>query len=172
MENLKETTKTSVALLNYINATVNAHSENDMEPLLSLLRPTEDREQMGAIYEQTLGYNPISFFDIKYLEKKFDEIVETAPEDLKDELRDKKEAIIHQVMLHKDNLNDEYLLYLLVSEIASESGWTNPNFKVDINVAIADEMSNGESFEVIDDIDDEEVDDDGEDDEDDFDDEE
>lgn len=127
-------------LLKYINATVTADSEADEALLLEMLRPTEDRVEMGKIYQNVLGYNPIEYFDEKYLERKYDEILETAPESLKGELQEKKDNIINEVMTHKNNLNEDYLLYILTSEIAAETGWSNPDFRVDIDYAIFEEL--------------------------------
>lgn len=132
------TTKT---LLDYIQETVTASSECDLDHLMILMRPTEDREEMGAAYNELLGYNPITYFDEKYLHREYANIISRAPSYIKETLRDKEDQIIEQAMDKYDSLRDDFLVKVLAKVVMDETGWDDP------------ELSAGE-FELDDDGDD------------------
>ncbi len=114
--------------LAYVAKTVTADSEEDLTFLYDLLAPSDDREEMGKIYNDTLGYNPIEYFDERFLIKTFDEIIEDAPAEKKTELTNAKESIIKEVMYNKVLQTDEYLLGMLLKAIQEETGWVDPKY--------------------------------------------
>lgn len=115
-------TPVTCGLLDYINRTANANSEEDLDFLLELMRPTS-RNEMSEIYVQTLGYNPITYFDEKYLYSIYDDIAATAPDSVQNQLRSKKDEIISKVMDLDANIKEDYLKSLLFQEIEEETGW-------------------------------------------------
>lgn len=63
-------------LMAYLTATATADSEGDVDSLLKLFNPVESRETMGEIFEDTLGYNPITHYDIKDVIKVIDDAID------------------------------------------------------------------------------------------------
>lgn len=115
-------TPVTCGLLDYINRTANANSEEDLDFLLELMRPTS-RNEMSEIYVQALGYNPITYFDEKYLYSIYDDIAATAPDSVQKQLRSKKDEIISKVMDIDANIKEDYLKSLLLQAIQDETGW-------------------------------------------------
>lgn len=138
----------SCLLLDYINRTATASNEDDIDYLLSLMSPTDDREEMGQRYNDVLGYNPLTYFDERHLDKAYDMILRIAPKSLRDELVEKKDKIIESVIAHKGNLEDGYLSYLLVTQIAVETGWKDPSITSSISQMISSEFDDDDSFEI------------------------
>ena len=64
------------AMMAYLTATATADSEGDVDSLLKLFNPVESREDMGEIFEDTLGYNPITHYDIKDVIKVVDDAID------------------------------------------------------------------------------------------------
>lgn len=64
MELTKKKTKRE-EMMAYLTATATADSESDVQALLRLFNPVNSRAEMGGIYEETLGYNPITHYDIQ-----------------------------------------------------------------------------------------------------------
>lgn len=107
----------------YITKTVTANSEEDYDYLLLLMSPTDDRDEMGVVYQNTLGYDPITYFDERFLNKSFDELLLEAPSSIKDDLTKERENIIKNVMKKRNVELDGFLLNLLTKEIYNEVGW-------------------------------------------------
>lgn len=74
-------------------ATVTSTSEEDVDKVLKLLNPTSENE-MGEVYEATLGYNPITYFDEKAVAATLDKIIDAAPNKAGQILTDKKEEVV------------------------------------------------------------------------------
>jgi hypothetical protein len=117
------TTKT---LLDYIQETVTASSEGDLEHLMVLMRPTENREEMGIVYDELLGYNPITYFDEKYQHRIYAGVISRAPSHLKDALSKKEEWIIKLTMRNYDSFRDDFLSKTLAKVIFDQYNWNDP----------------------------------------------
>jgi len=154
--------KTSCKALLYLNKTVHADSEDDLDFLFDLMKPTDDREEMGKIYENSIGYNPLDYFDEKDLRKKFKGILEAAPVSVKSELKDKEDSIISRTIIRKNELLEDHLSILLANEIFTETGWASPSYDDGPSQEALDNLQGEEEEETLDDI---EEDDDDKDDE-------
>ena len=64
MELIKET-KTRAEIIAYLTRTATADSETDVEAFMKVFNPVDDRKEMGKVYQEALGYNPITHYDIK-----------------------------------------------------------------------------------------------------------
>ena len=137
-------TPVTCGLLDYINRTANANSEEDLDFLLELMRPTS-RNEMSEIYVQTLGYNPITYFDEKYLYGIYDDIAATAPDSVQTQLRSKKDEIISKVMDIDANIKEEYLKSLLLQEIEAETGW-NSGESTEVRVIHSSDITDDEDY--------------------------
>lgn len=153
---------TTCKALEYINRLANASSDEDVDFLIQLMQPTDNQEEMGHVYMDTLGYNPIEYFDRRKLETAYSTIMDVAPDSLKSDLNTVKPGIIEHVIAMKAHLNDDYLLYMLLSEISAETGWTDKDLSINFPDIMNAELNDG--FEVnSDEIFDDEEDDDDED---------
>ena len=139
-------------LLEFYNKTVHAESEEDLDFIFGILNPTDSKEEMGKVYEDSLGYNPLDFFDKKTLSKKFDEFLTDAPSSIQSELKEKRNGILDRSLLQRDRDEDAHLSMILASEIYAETGWSAPGFY------FMDSLSEEDEEVVDDDEDDDEFD--------------
>lgn len=114
----------------YLMRIVTADSEDDVDYLLKLMQPSDDRDEMGKVYDTTLGYNPINYFDEQYLKKAYDKIVNCAPDSLKIKLQKRKDEIIEKVLMRKISGINEYLYQILIAVIEEETGWADPDLEI------------------------------------------
>ena len=151
-------------LMAYITTTASASSEEDINKLLLMMAPSDSKGEMGEIYSEVLGYNPISYFDRQYLEKQYDELLTIAPSTYYDDLIVKRPEIIDRVMTVKNVVDDDYITHLLVTEIANNVGWNDPDLLPNLMHRIHEELESCGGFEVDMDIEDfDEMDDDDDD---------
>ena len=75
---LIKSTKSREEMLKFLGDTATASSEVDVENFLKIFHPTDDRDQMGKIYEEQLGYNPVAHFDIQDIIKAVDDVLDGA----------------------------------------------------------------------------------------------
>ena len=143
------------SILEKLLAVATCNSEEDQEKLEQLLDPTT-RTEMGPVYEEAIGYNPITYFDRRDTEKYFNSMIEDAPQSIKEVLEEKKEEIIESVLEHKENLNEEYLITLLNLSFEKECGWRNKKYHA---VNLEEEFV---SFEELDEDDDDDFENDDE----------
>lgn len=54
-------------MIGFINAIRNTQCEEDVEMLLCLSTPLADKVEMGNLYDEILGYNPITYYDEKVI---------------------------------------------------------------------------------------------------------
>jgi len=85
-------------LLKYLNATRGASSEEDYSDLYAVLEPTSSAEEMGEVYENVLGYNPVTYFDVTFISDAIMKGCEALPEKYAAKLIDKKDEIISLTM--------------------------------------------------------------------------
>lgn len=80
---------------------VSANNPEVRDDFIDLLRPDHyDRVEMGSIYEESLGYNPITYYDeqealsyLRYLEKQ-DNVADEVKEYIKENRHDIAETVI------------------------------------------------------------------------------
>lgn len=125
--------------LEYYNRTVHADSEEDLDFLMVLLNPVERRDEMGDIYSDILGYNPLNYYDEKFLGNAYTAIAEIAPEAIKDELNYKRDDIIEALLDQKSSDIEEYLMTSLIDRIRKEFRWNVP----------VDELANSSVFDYL-----------------------
>lgn len=139
--------------LQYYNKMVHAESEEDLDFLIKILRPSDDRKEMGEVYVDALGYNPITHFDKAELKKIYRDIVSEAPDSLKSELIERQDDILESTIDYKESVNSDYLYQLVSFEIFEETGWS-PAPKLESSIRISNSTS--EDIESEEDFDDEE----------------
>jgi C-terminal processing protease CtpA/Prc len=117
-------------LLDYISATSSANSEEDQVLLMTLMKPTSDRDEMGEVYECLLGYNPITHFDEQDLNKVYVDIIasecfQKAPHSVKEYLasEENKNELIKRALSLLDDEHDDYLQDIMVDIIKDETSW-------------------------------------------------
>lgn len=88
---------------------ISADNPEVRDDFIDLLRPDAyDRVEMGSIYEESLGYNPILYYDeqealgyLKYLEKQ-----ENVPDAVKDYIKENRIDIAKTVVESEEFAND------------------------------------------------------------------
>lgn len=94
---MKNTTKRE-KLMAYLTATATADSEEDVEKLLGLFNPVEDRSEMGDIFEETLGYNPITHYDMADIVNAVDSAIEHVSAKSLDLIKGNQDAIAKRAL--------------------------------------------------------------------------
>ena len=57
-------------MIKLINDARNSYSEDDYDDLLNIMHPENYKDdEMEKIYEDQLGYNPLTYFDSRHLKK-------------------------------------------------------------------------------------------------------
>lgn len=138
IKHLKNIWNNTSALLGYISATCNASSEEDVYPLLDVLRPSEDREAMGDVYKAAFGYNPLTYFDERAAYRMYQQIMKIAPTAIKERLRESEIEILDKVMDAKSTMDERYLYATLVLAIDSVIGWKSED--IDFSSIMIEEM--------------------------------
>lgn len=150
------------ALLELIVASATANSEEDQELLMQVMQPSNNRNEMGDVYNAVLGYNPIKYFDENDLRRLYVGFINKAPADIKEILTENEDEFIKVALESIDEEKGDYLSTLLADIIADKTGWVDPSMGDDGD----DDNSSFESIdEEDDDINEDDMDDDDDDDE-------
>lgn len=73
-------------------------TDTDEKAVLKLLNPTPDRVEMGEVYLDTLGYDPITYFDEYETRQKLAEIVNKLPVKFRSEIQNHYDDIINDAI--------------------------------------------------------------------------
>lgn len=105
--------------------TISANSEEDVTKLLQMMNPTS-AEEMGPIYIDVLGYNPIKYFDEKIIERQIDKLIPYAPNKAGQILVNKKKEIIKTTLDLYDQTKETWIqgsLLAAIRDFISEEEW-------------------------------------------------
>lgn len=162
---------------------VTANSDDNVDDYLELLQPDQsNRYEMGAKFESTIGYDPITYYDRRELERMVDALIESkvskndteknpVPEWLKEALKDEKNRIdlINKAMDIYDSCRDDLFLPNALMNAIELTYNVEVNIEAkregDIIKAIGEIDPNSSGVDESEDDDDEEVDTDEDDDE-------
>lgn len=82
----------------------NATEDEGYENLFKIMEPSDERDEMGSIYEEALGYNPITYFDVKDIEKLIEDVESN---DVREMINEHKDEIIETALeMKQDSLVD------------------------------------------------------------------
>lgn len=131
---------------------VTANSEDVIDNFLDLMRPDDfTREEMGVIYEDTVGYDPISYYDKKDMRDYADQIAEnpTTPQEVVDYIKESRDELVEEAYSLLD-LSRENNIQACVESVI------NDKFGIDLDL---DDESIEDENDGDDGVDDEEFDD-------------
>lgn len=127
---------------NFLSIARGVVSEDDLDIAEKLLSaenyPT--KESLGDDLSEMVGYNPIEYHDRQALSDMYDEILDRAPQNVKDTLIAKREELIDRVFEHRKELDDEYLYQVLINTIMEATQWDPDTERSELSTAIADEI--------------------------------
>lgn len=115
-------------ILDFIVRCNNASSEDITDDIMRMADPDtfDSRDEMESHFESCLGYNPMRYFDEKYLKDEYMEITNSAPYSVQEQLHSKRDDIIDRTLEVAYNVNEAYLDSVLLNVIESSVGW-KPN---------------------------------------------
>ena len=152
-------------LLDFIVRCNNATFDDVADDLLKMADPNsfDSKDEMESHFEDCLGYNPMDYFDRKSIDEQFDDLIQTAPYSVQDQLRSKREEIIDRTLECSDDVGDTVLRKVFINVIKDTVGW-EPSDAEEVSLDDCISMSifgndNSEDYD-IDDEDEEEDDDD------------
>lgn len=105
--------------------TVTASSEADVTELLKVMNPTTE-EEMGPVYQQVIGYNPITYFDEKIVNEQIDKVLPYAPNKAGQILVNKRSEIVELAMKNYKMTKPTFLqscLELAIRDFVSVDIW-------------------------------------------------
>ena len=105
----------------------------------------KDKPAVSESLQDLYGWDPLTFHDRQYLEGAFDELLDKAPDTMKQTLAGLKDEIIDATISSKSKTDEEYLYQLLIANITAETGWNCQDEVIDMTTAIYDEVC-GESY--------------------------
>ena len=112
-------------LLDYMVRCSNATYDDAVDDLLRMADPTnyDSQDEMEDHFEECLGYNPLTYFDKKFIEEQFDEVIASAPYSVRDQLRTKHDEIIDRTLECIDDVNDTVIRKVFIDVIKDTTGW-------------------------------------------------
>lgn len=116
----------------------------------------ETKKELGELWSDLIGYNPIEYHDRKLLDSAYEAILKFIPEkSLKHQMEDKKDSIIDNVIDTMYNLNDTIMINELFKEISKHlPDFDNVKFELEFLDYLKTEEDNCFEFEeFVDDID-------------------
>jgi hypothetical protein len=129
--------------------TISASSEDDVVDALQDMQRIDDANEAGVALEQVLGYNPITFYDKRDLEKYYENILERAPSAIQDVMKSRRDEIIDRTMKNVNDCKPEFYLAVLVNTIAETTGYIDPELKNVANLTSFENTMN-QQFESFD----------------------
>lgn len=105
---IKET-KNRTEMLKYLSDTATASCEADVEEFLKIFNPAPTRKEMGDIFEENLGFNPITHYDIQDVIKAVDEVLDHVSRDGVELVTKHKDEIVEKAMTVVETRRDDFL---------------------------------------------------------------
>lgn len=105
---IKET-KNRTEVLKYLSDTATASCEADVEEFLKIFNPAPTRKEMGDIFEENLGFNPITHYDIQDVIKAVDEVLDHVSRDGVELVTKHKDEIVEKAMAVVETRRDDFL---------------------------------------------------------------
>lgn len=119
-------TKTRKEIMSFLTTTATADSEQSVqENLLKLFNPASTREDMGKIYNDVLGYNPINHFDREELRDLLDMALNAIADehpDTADEISKHRGVIVDRALESFEADRTETFRTILAREAQSYAG--------------------------------------------------
>lgn len=112
--------------LNDILAIVSANSEESIDDFLTLLSPeVSSKEEIRQTFEDTIGYDPVSYFDKKEIKEKINNLLEEdIPDEVSDYLTSDTEEVVNDVYEVFDENKSQYLDEALNTTVYENTGWS------------------------------------------------
>ena len=102
-------TKNRTEMLKYLSDTATASCEADVEEFLKIFNPAPTRKEMGDIFEENLGFNPITHYDIQDVIKAVDEVLDHVSRDGVELVTKHKDEIVEKAMAVVETRRDDFL---------------------------------------------------------------
>lgn len=113
-------------LRDYIINGMGISSESELDEVIqSLMNPSDDRDEMGEVFMETLGYNPVTHFDYSDTSRMLRELIKSIPEeyaDIKADIEYDRDEILDIVVNTKDSAVEDHLACLLAKVIGERYG--------------------------------------------------
>lgn len=100
-----------------ITAFVECITDTSEEKVLKLLEPVNDRKEMGEIYKETLGYDPIIYFDEKDIRQKLVDIVNGMSATARSKVQNHYDEIVEATLIGLDETRMENIESVLNAAI-------------------------------------------------------
>lgn len=143
--------------LEFLKKAATADRETDLDGLFAIFEPQgKSRSEMGDAFNEALGYNPITHFDVEELSGMLSSILSNAEPDFISAIKPKRNLLINRAMEIYDAERTENLKRCLAKagkELLNEDLGRALSKEL-LGHDIADEDSNDEGFEGLEDDDD------------------
>lgn len=112
-------------LLDFIVRCNNATADDVVDDLLKMADPNnfDSKDEMEIHFEECLGYNPMEYFDKKSIDDQLDELIQSAPYSVQDQLRNKRSEIIERTLECADDVGDSVLRKVFINVVKDTVGW-------------------------------------------------
>lgn len=166
--NFIEKTTNREAMLKYLTESATADCEADVERFLDVFNPTADRAEMGHIFYEHLGYNPITYYDFQDVLKVLDGLLEKVGKKKASVIQENKDAIVVRAQAIYEENRDENIrvaLDMAIQEFIPDWNVRPPKYNHDTRPVVSDEEEDSDADDLAADLpDDDEGEDDGDDD--------
>ncbi len=122
-------------LLDFMLRCNNATAEDVADDLLKMAEPEEfdSQDEMASHFEDCLGYDPFEYFDRKSIEEQFEDIIDSAPYSVREQLHAKRAEIIERTLECSEDVGDTVLRKVFVGVIKDTVGW-QPSEDTDVSL--------------------------------------
>ena len=122
-------------LLDFMLRCNNATAEDVADDLLKMAEPDEfdSQDEMASHFEDCLGYDPFEYFDRKSIEEQFEDIIDSAPYSVREQLHAKRTEIIERTLECSEDVGDTVLRKVFVGVIKDTVGW-QPSEDTDVSL--------------------------------------
>ena len=84
----------------------NANGEEGLETLFRIMEPEDDRDEMGTVFEDTIGYNPITYYDEKDIDALIEDVTE---ESIREMIKERHDEIVEETLKnHRESIVDDF----------------------------------------------------------------
>lgn len=165
--NLIENHSKREAMIQYLSGLATADSDADVDALLKIYNPLDDRAEMGKVFQDTLGYNPITHYDITDINSILDKVINDVESDkVAKKLGSKKDEIILRARaIYEENRekNMKAALQQAISEYIEDMEQVNSILEYDAPARpkVSDDEDDDEGYSAVASEDDEEDEEEG-----------
>lgn len=150
-----ENTKGRSEILSFITAAATAVTESDavkgaVASLEALMNPVDSREEMGTVFQENLGWNPIRDYDVMDIDAIVNDVLKSGNEIISRLVSTSREKLVDRAMAIYESSREEHMQLCLVKAANELFGYSDAEAIADIIGCDISEVVDGTSRDTSD----------------------